>query len=122
MVTIEMIYMPGSNEPFIQVRQSLTEDAQAIGAHITDISNDSSQFSLESGDGNGAITHHHMLFKHQNFVFDVNFFNNFNSEDLADIKKMMDSLVLHEAKMQTQGISSGQRIPVGLIQVDKQFS
>ena len=119
MVTIEMIYMPASVEPFTQVRKSLQQDAESIGAHITGINLDSSEFSLVSGGGNDAITHHHLLIAKEDFVFDINFFKNFNSDDLADIKNTMSNVLLLDHEKESFAFESGQRMPLGMIQVDK---
>lgn len=110
MVTLEMIYIINTDDSFEQVRESLARDAESIGAKITNVNSDSSEFSMESVLGADIITHHHLLFNQKDFVFDVNFFKNWNPADLVDIKKMMSNILLFDNAKEVESFITGQRI------------
>jgi len=107
--------MPEESDPFEKIKESLIQDAQSIGAVVANVNSDSSEFSMESSAGNDSIIHHHLLFKHDDFVFSINFFKNFNSEDFSDIKTMAKTISLRENAKKSSSFVAGQRIPIGSV-------
>jgi hypothetical protein len=117
MVTIEVIYTNDSETPFMQLRDSLANDAEAIGAVVIDTNADASEFSMQSTAGNEPFIHHHLLVQRNDFVFDSNFFKNYNPEDLSDVKTMLNSIVLLSDSKEISGLVTGKRMPIMQAQV-----
>jgi len=115
MINLELIYMPEESDPFERIKESLIQDAQSIGAVVANVNSDSSEFSMESSAGNDSIIHHHLLFKQDDFVFSINFFKNFNSEDFSDVKTMAKTISLRENAKKSSSFVAGQRIPIGSV-------
>ena len=117
MVTLEAIYMSNSSEPFSQIKNSLIHDAKSIGAKVTEETSDSSEFSMESSVENEPFIHRHLLTQRKDFVFDTNFFKNFNPEDLFDVRSMMNSIVLLDNPKETSIFFTGERMPMRQVQL-----
>jgi len=113
-----MIYMSEVVNPFEKIKESLIQDAESIGAVVGNVNSDSSEFSMESSAGNDSIIHHYLLFKHDVFVFNINFFKNFNPADYGDIKTMAKSITLRENAKKSSSFEVGQRIPLGSFHLD----
>jgi len=107
--------MPEKSNPFEKIKESLIQDAESIGAVVANVNSDSSEFSMETNTGNDSIIHHHLLFKHDDFVFSINFFKNFNSEDFSDVKTMAKTITLTENPNNSSSFVAGQRIPIGSV-------
>jgi hypothetical protein len=117
MITLEAIYMSNSSEPFSQIKNSLIHDAKSIGAKVTEETSDSSEFSMESSVENEPFIHRHLLTQRKDFVFDTNFFKNFNPEDLFDVRSMMNSIVLLDNPKETSIFFTGERMPMRQVQL-----
>jgi len=117
MVTIEAVYMSDSDKAFNQIRDSLAHDAKSIGAKVTNQNSDASEFSMESIVENEPFVHHHFLIQLNEYVFDGNFFKNYNSEDLTDVKNMMNSIVLLDNPKETSVYFKGERMPMRQVQL-----
>jgi len=115
MINLELIYMPEEGNPFEKIKDSLVRDAESIGALVANVNSDSSEFSMETNTGSDSIVHHHLLFKQDDFVFSINFFKNFNSEDFSDIKTMAKTISLTENAKKSSSFVAGQRIPIGSV-------
>ena len=116
-VNIEVIYMSDLDDSFQKIRESVTGDARSIGAKVTNVNSDSSEFLMELGSGSDAVTHHHLLFKLEEFVFEINFFKDFNPQDFQDVKEMLSSILLREKIKKSSNFVIGQRINLGSVQV-----
>ena len=116
-VNIEVIYMSDLDDSFQKIRESVTGDARSIGAKVTNVNSDSSEFLMELGSGSDAVTHHHLLFKSEEFVFKINFFKDFNPQDFQDVKEMLNSILLLEKVVKSSNFVIGQRINLGSVQV-----
>jgi len=116
-VNIEVIYMSDLDDSFQKIIESVTGDARSIGAKVTNVNSDSSEFLMELGSGSDAVTHHHLLFKLEEFVFKINFFKDFNPQDFQDVKEMLNSILLREKVEKSSNFVIGQRINLGSVQV-----
>lgn len=117
MITLEAIYMSNSSEAFSQIKNSLIHDAKSIGAKVTEETSDSSEFSMESSVENEPFIHRHLLTQRKDFVFNTNFFKNFNPEDLFDVRSMMNSIVLLDNPKETSIFFTGERMPMRQVQL-----
>ena len=116
-VNIEVIYMSDLDDSFQKIRESVTGDARSIGAKVTNVNSDSSEFLMELGSGSDDVTQHHLLFKLEEFVFKINFFKDFNPQDFQDVKEMLSSILLREKIKKSSNFVIGQRINLGSVQV-----
>ena len=116
-VNIEVIYMSDLDDSFQKIRESVTGDARSIGAKVTNVNSDSSEFLMELGSGSDDVTQHHLLFKLEEFVFEINFFKDFNPQDFQDVKEMLSSILLREKIKKSSNFVIGQRINLGSVQV-----
>lgn len=109
---LELIYMGASDQAFTQVFDSLLQDARAIGASITLVAEDFSEFLMETGDVPHAFSHHHYLFKIGPCVLHCNFFQNVNERDVREMKEMLKKVVIVSNPLESS-FDEGRRIPLG---------
>jgi hypothetical protein len=72
---------------------------------------------MESGLESEPFIHRHLLTQRKDFVFDTNFFKNFNLEDLSDVRSMMNSIVLLDNPKETSIFVTGERMPMRQVQL-----